>query len=91
MLCEGSPHAKERTNNRHEEESQSEAQELRSPVVEEQTTLPDLEPIDTTKQAEKIKEQGNAAFKAGKFQEAIDYYTQAIGEWPTGASCTRVR
>ncbi len=29
--------------------------------------------------AEKIKEQGNAAFKAGRYQDAIDHYSRAIG------------
>ncbi len=29
--------------------------------------------------AEKIKEQGNAAFKAGRYQDAIDHYGRAIG------------
>jgi DnaJ homolog subfamily C member 7 len=29
--------------------------------------------------ADKVKEQGNTAFKAKKFDEAIDLYTKAIG------------
>lgn len=29
--------------------------------------------------ADKIKEQGNTAFKGGRFQEAIDQYSRAIG------------
>ncbi|KAL0575543.1 hypothetical protein V5O48_006417 [Marasmius crinis-equi] len=33
---------------------------------------------DAINRAEKIKEQGNIAFKAGKYQEAIEQYTQAI-------------
>ncbi|KIK50363.1 hypothetical protein GYMLUDRAFT_51265 [Collybiopsis luxurians FD-317 M1] len=33
---------------------------------------------DIVKQAEKVKEKGNVAFKAGKYQEAIEHYTKAI-------------
>ncbi|RDB27715.1 DnaJ subfamily C member 7 [Hypsizygus marmoreus] len=33
---------------------------------------------DNATRAEKVKEQGNAAFKGGKYGEAIDLYTQAI-------------
>ena len=29
--------------------------------------------------ADKIKEQGNAAFKAGRFSDAVDLYSRAIG------------
>jgi DnaJ family protein C protein 7 len=29
--------------------------------------------------ADKVKEQGNTAFKAGKFDEAIEFYSKAIG------------
>ncbi|KAK1228065.1 hypothetical protein PQX77_008909 [Marasmius sp. AFHP31] len=38
---------------------------------------------DVKQRAEKIKEQGNVAFKAGKFQEAIELYTKAIVLNPT--------
>jgi DnaJ family protein C protein 7 len=34
---------------------------------------------DTTKKAEGIKEEGNVAFKAKKYAEAIDLYSKAIG------------
>ncbi|XP_006461589.1 hypothetical protein AGABI2DRAFT_185760 [Agaricus bisporus var. bisporus H97] len=33
---------------------------------------------DPAKEAEKVKETGNVAFKAGKYGEAIDLYTEAI-------------
>ncbi|KAF6760875.1 hypothetical protein DFP72DRAFT_1062616 [Ephemerocybe angulata] len=33
---------------------------------------------DATKAAEKTKDRGNTAFKAGKYKEAIDLYTEAI-------------
>lgn len=41
---------------------------------------PPPEEIDTAKQAEKVKEEGNVAFKAQKFHDAIGSYTRAIGE-----------
>lgn len=31
-------------------------------------------------QAERFKNLGNDQFKLGKFQKAIDFYTQAIGK-----------
>lgn len=34
---------------------------------------------DPKERAERIKEKGNVAFKAGKYQEAIEHYTKAIG------------
>ncbi|KAI0071577.1 TPR-like protein [Panus rudis PR-1116 ss-1] len=43
-------------------------------------------PVDPIKEAEKVKEKGNTAFKASKFQEAIDLYSKAIelnGSEPT--------
>ncbi|TFK37408.1 hypothetical protein BDQ12DRAFT_705873 [Crucibulum laeve] len=33
---------------------------------------------DVTQRAEKVKERGNVAFKAGRYGEAIDLYTEAI-------------
>ncbi|KAK7038721.1 hypothetical protein VNI00_010605 [Paramarasmius palmivorus] len=33
---------------------------------------------DIVKRAEKVKEKGNTAFKAGRYQEAIEHYTKAI-------------
>jgi len=40
---------------------------------------PEPEEEDVAKRAEKIKDQGNVAFKATKYAEAIDLYTKAIG------------
>ncbi|KAI0354284.1 DnaJ-domain-containing protein [Trametes cingulata] len=37
-----------------------------------------VEEVDPAVQAEKLKEQGNTAFKAGRFQEAIENYSKAI-------------
>lgn len=36
---------------------------------------------DPVKLAEKVKEDGNTAFKAQRFQEAIELYTRAIGQF----------
>ena len=35
----------------------------------------------TSSQAEKLKEDGNTAFKAKRYDEAINMYTQAIGTY----------
>lgn len=40
---------------------------------------PEPEEDDTGKRAEKMKDQGNVAFKAAKYADAIDLYTSAIG------------
>ncbi|KAI1790529.1 protein prenylyltransferase [Ganoderma leucocontextum] len=45
--------------------------------------MPDLEPAPVEEDPDKIKEKGNAAFKAGKFQEAIDQYSRAIDLRPS--------
>lgn len=37
-------------------------------------------PQDTLTIAEKIKEEGNVAFKTGGYQRAVDLYTKAIGK-----------
>lgn len=37
---------------------------------------------DLAVSAEKVKEQGNVAFKAGKYDEAVKHYTKAIGANP---------
>jgi hypothetical protein len=45
-------------------------------------TLPKTPPDtggDAVVEAERIKERGNAAFKAQRYDEAIDFYTKAIG------------
>ncbi|KAE9405377.1 DnaJ-domain-containing protein [Gymnopus androsaceus JB14] len=39
---------------------------------------PDPPEEDLVQRAEKVKEKGNVAFKAGKYQEAIEHYTKAI-------------
>jgi hypothetical protein len=44
--------------------------------------------LDDTAKAEKIKEKGNAAFKAQRYAAALDLYSQAIG---TLRRSTRVR
>ena len=36
---------------------------------------------DNLIRAEKVKELGNMAFKAGQYADAIEHYTKAIGEW----------
>lgn len=44
---------------------------------------PEPEPeVDPAVRAEKLKEEGNVAFKAGRYGNAIDLYTQAIGLYP---------
>lgn len=51
-----------------------------SPTPEpESAPAPLKEEIDPITRAEKIKEQGNAAFRNKRYTEAIDFYTQAIG------------
>ena len=60
----------------------------KEPIVvqdSEDEEMPDLEPAPVAEDPDKIKEKGNTAFKAGKFQEAIDQYSRAIG-----ASSSRV-
>ena len=51
------------------------------PAAPEAPTQP--EAVDSKKQAEQVKELGNAAFKAGKFPDAIEHYTRAIGASPS--------
>ncbi len=52
--------------------------ELPSPIqVLEQEKVRESE--DARRRAENIKEQGNIAFKAAKYTEAIDFYSKAIG------------
>jgi len=57
----------------HDEEMQVDPSETPSP--EPAAPAP---PVDTVQEAEKKKEAGNTAFKAKKFQEAIERYTEAI-------------
>ncbi|KIP06165.1 hypothetical protein PHLGIDRAFT_73132 [Phlebiopsis gigantea 11061_1 CR5-6] len=63
---------------RQDEENQAEAQDPPSPVLEDQAPPPEPEPVDPIQAAEKVKEQGNALFKAGKLADAIQKYTGAI-------------
>ncbi|KAI9058789.1 TPR-like protein [Trametes sanguinea] len=42
-----------------------------------------VEEVDPVAEAEKVKEQGNTAFKAGRFQEAIEQYSKAIDLRPS--------
>ncbi|KAG6865143.1 hypothetical protein C0991_004825, partial [Blastosporella zonata] len=49
------------------------------------TPEPEEDPITS---AEKVKEQGNVSFKAGKYGDAIDLYTKAIGLNPEPAYLT---
>ena len=44
------------------------------------TPSPVSEPQDALAMAEKTKEEGNVAFKACKYQAAVDLYTKAIGK-----------
>ncbi|KAG6809565.1 hypothetical protein H0H92_015747 [Tricholoma furcatifolium] len=44
---------------------------------------PEPEDVDPIVQAEQVKEQGNVAFKAGRYNEAIASYTKAIDLNPT--------
>jgi DnaJ homolog subfamily C member 7 len=48
------------------------------PGPAEKASKPAEDPIKT---AEKIKEQGNAKFKAQKYEEAVDLYSEAIGQF----------
>jgi DnaJ family protein C protein 7 len=42
-------------------------------------------PTPEQQQADKVKEEGNALYRAGKFEEAISHYTSAIGSSLPGA------
>lgn len=54
-----------------------------STSVEGTAPEPAPEPVDPLKEAEKKKELGNTSFRAKNFQEAIAFYTEAIGECAT--------
>lgn len=41
--------------------------------------VPEPDPVAIAAEAEKLKEQGNDSFKVGRYGEAIDLYTKAIG------------
>lgn len=42
---------------------------------------PPLAPVDPEVEGERLKEQGNGAFKAKRYGEAVDLYTKAISEY----------
>ena len=42
----------------------------------------ELEACRRADSAEKVKEEGNVAFKANKFDDAIEFYTKAFGKYP---------
>ncbi|TBU30990.1 protein prenylyltransferase [Dichomitus squalens] len=44
---------------------------------------PDAEPVPVEESPDEVKEKGNAAFKAGKYQEAIEHYSRAIDIRPS--------
>ena len=77
------------------EEIQVDGQDPQSPVVGDQTPPPEPEaepePLDNTKEAEKVKEQGNVFFKAGKLQDAVEKYTRAIGAYTQAQAAVRTR
>lgn len=41
--------------------------------------IPEPDPAAIAAEAEKLKEQGNDSFKVGRYGDAIDLYTKAIG------------
>jgi DnaJ family protein C protein 7 len=45
--------------------------------------IPEPDPAAIAAEAEKLKEQGNESFKAGRYGDAIDLYTKAIGACST--------
>ncbi|KAF8959576.1 hypothetical protein BDZ97DRAFT_1836922 [Flammula alnicola] len=65
---------------------QSPAGDPPSPPPLEPEALP--EPENLLKRAEKVKELGNVAFKAAKYQEAVDLYTKAIASYLTNRAAS---
>ncbi|KZV65038.1 hypothetical protein PENSPDRAFT_147355 [Peniophora sp. CONT] len=56
---------------------------------------PPLAPVDPEVEGERLKEQGNDAFKAKRYGEAVDLYTKAISEynsfsWMIGCGVWRI-
>ena len=51
-----------------------------SPTIQTESS-PAVEQEDLLRTAEKVKEKGNISFKAGRYGEAIDLYTEAIREY----------
>ncbi|KAF9809201.1 hypothetical protein IEO21_07501 [Rhodonia placenta] len=62
----------------HSYESPLESEQSPTPEVPSQPTSPANEPPEPDG-AEKVKEEGNVAFKAGRFNDAVEAYTRAIG------------
>lgn len=62
----------------HSYESPLESEQSPTPEVPSQSASPADEPPEPDG-AEKVKEEGNAAFKAGRFNDAVEAYTRAIG------------
>ena len=79
---------------RHEKEMEIEQEPIEVAGSSKETTpVPEELPAEEAEpDADKIKEQGNAAFKAGRYQDAIDYYSRAIGTLlrPLSRSGTRI-
>ncbi|KAI0772446.1 protein prenylyltransferase [Trametes elegans] len=71
----------------HEQQPEAEAGAEDHPIEvssdEPEPTKEAEEVLDPAVQAEKVKEQGNAAFKAVRFQEAIEQYSKAIELQPS--------
>lgn len=63
-------------------ESPLESEQSPTPEVPSQSASPADEPPEPDG-AEKVKEEGNAAFKAGRFNDAVEAYTRAIEMDPT--------
>jgi hypothetical protein len=59
-------------------ETSSEDDVVFDPPQEEQEPM---ESIDPTVEGERLKEEGNTAFKAKRYGEAISLYAEAIGEY----------
>lgn len=45
----------------------------------EPSSAPEVEAVDPVQLAESLKEKGNTAFRAKRYQEAIEEYSKAIG------------
>ncbi|KAF8270650.1 TPR-like protein [Lactarius quietus] len=54
-----------------------------TPPASQPLPIPEPDPVAIAAEAEKLKEQGNESFKAGRYGDAIDLYTRAIDLAPT--------
>lgn len=81
----------------HEEEdvqvdTQVDAEQTETPTSPIAESAPaEVEQVDPIKKAEETKERGNVAFKALKFPEAIEIYSQAIGAYAIRVACGQRR